>query len=306
MTDEELMRTLVGHVEETTRALVAEHLFTFSHLSTVAGFNLSDGQFVVAKGRPFEPRLVRCDEVHRKVFSSGFPCPEPIGELTRHGSAALSVERMVLGGALLPRDGDLARRHATWLRRFVVAAPSPEEPSDLTPPVAWLDWDPERTTLWPPADDRAENLNELPSSAWIDELGSQAREVLAENPLPSVIGHGDWESFNLAWKGEEFLSCFDFDSVVCLPEAALAGAAALVHPAQGEPVTADAVDTERFLDAYAIERGLGWNARESRVAWAASLWLQAYNAKKESIDVPNGPLQQQLERDAMSRVARLG
>jgi hypothetical protein len=240
---------------------------------------------------------------HARLFANGFPCPEPLGH-TEDLGVAYSIERYLPGGGLLPRDHRLAHDHARWLRRFVEAAPGPEEIVDVSPAVAWLDWDAQRAELWPVPDDRAEDLNDIRRSRWIDELAIRAREVLTSCSLDVVVGHGDWESFNLSWRGRELLACFDFDSVVCLPEPAIAGAAALVHLAQGAPVTADVEQTGRFLRAYAAARGRPWDQDEWRIAWAASLWLQTFNAKKESIDGDEGPLQLALARDGPLRMER--
>jgi hypothetical protein len=304
MVDEDQVGSLRRYIEAHTGSRIEADLFLVSHLSTVLAVRLHDGQRVVGKARPFQPRLVGCSMTHARLFAEGFPCPEPLGHIEEDRGVAYSLERYLPGGRLLPRDDRLAHDHARWLRRFVEAAPGPEEIVDLSPAVAWLDWDAQRAQLWPAPDDRAEDLNDLHRSRWIDELAVRAREVLTSRALDVVVGHGDWESWNLSWRGRELLACFDLDSVVCLPEAAIAGAAALVHPAQGEPVTADIEQTERFLHAYAAARGEPWDQDEWQVAWAASLWLQTFNAKKESIDGDDGPLQRELARDGPQRLDR--
>ncbi|GAA2565503.1 MULTISPECIES: hypothetical protein [Streptomyces] len=60
-------------------------------------------------------------------------------------------------------------------------------------------------------------------------------------------------------------------------------------PAGGpEDRPATVAETERFLAGYARTRGRYWTREESEVAWAAGLWVLAFNAKKASVAQSNG------------------
>ena len=80
-----------------------------------------------------------------------------------------------------------------------------------------------------------------------------------------MVGHGDWESQNVRWRGDRPLAVHDWDSVVAQPEAVVAGLAAAVWPAVGGPSDAATVEqTEQFLAAYEQARGRPWTAAESQ------------------------------------------
>lgn len=117
-----------------------------------------------------------------------------------------------------------------------------------------------------------------------------------------MIGHGDFESRNIRWRGTDPLSVDDWDSVVAQPEAAIVGAAAAVWAARGEPGEASTVlETEDFIRGYLSasgrERSMTWHG----VAWAAGLWIRHYNAKKDAAD-GGGPQLELLAQDYGERL----
>jgi hypothetical protein len=85
-----------------------------------------------------------------------------------------------------------------------------------------------------------------------------------------VVGHGDWESQNIRWRGRRPWVVHDWDSTVAQPEAAIAGQAAAVWPAAGGPGEAASIDqTEQFLSAYEQARSQPWTPAEREARWAA-------------------------------------
>jgi len=70
----------------------------------------------------------------------------------------------------------------------------------------------------------------------------------------------------------------DWDSLAWQPEAAVAGAASGSFASAGPPMLAPVESSEAFLVAYQDIRGRLFTAVELQVAWAASLWMAAYNA----------------------------
>lgn len=293
--------TLIAHAERMVGESVERTVFRAHHLSLVLGLQLRSGQQVVAKARVWEDRLAACSRLH-EWMAERFPCARPIGALEHVDGEAVSIEVLLGGGRMLPRGAHQGASHATWLQRFVAVA-SGLNPVPNAGSVPWLDWSADRNELWPMPDDRADDLNET-TWTWIDDDAARARDVLTDTSLACVVGHGDWESYNLAWIDGELLACFDFDSVVLLPEAAVAGGASVVFPACGESMTATVAESAEFLRAYEAARRRAWDTEERRVAWAASVWLQAFNAKKESID-GDGPLQQQMGAEREDRTAML-
>jgi hypothetical protein len=69
----------------------------------------------------------------------------------------------------------------------------------------------------------------------------------------------------------------DWDSLAWQPEAALAGAASGAFASAGPPTLAPIDSSAAFLAAYQDFRGRLFTAAERQIAWAASLWMDAYN-----------------------------
>ena len=105
---------------------------------------------------------------------------------------------------------------------------------------------------------------------------------MASDVGPLRIGHADWELHNLEWAGTVPVAVHDWDSLAIRTEVGIAGAAAAVHAsASGGPVAASVAETDRFLTAHQEVRP-SWSADQTELAWAAGLWVLAYNAKKEA------------------------
>lgn len=85
----------------------------------------------------------------------------------------------------------------------------------------------------------------------------------------------------------------DWDSLAWQPEAALVGAASGTFASVG-PLTLAPIDSsEAFLTAYQDIRGRAFTAVEQEIAWAASVWVAAHNARWEALHdtlIPGDPL----------------
>ncbi|WP_220040235.1 hypothetical protein [Nonomuraea aridisoli] len=119
-----------------------------------------------------------------------------------------------------------ARLFAGAPARLVSLAPPAGAVSPLDPPPPWLGWGHDRRGVWPWPDDLDADLNARPGPGRLDDLGRRVRERLLATRLEPVVGHGDFESQNVRWIGDEPYAVHDWDSVVALPEPAIAGAAA--------------------------------------------------------------------------------
>jgi aminoglycoside phosphotransferase (APT) family kinase protein len=123
---------------------------------------------------------------------------------------------------------------------------------------------------------------------------------------PARIGHGDWESQNIRWRGGQPLAVHDWDSVIAQPEEAIVGLAAAVWPAAGGPGGAASVaQTDEFISGYQLAAGQTWTARQEQVAWAAGLWVRLFNAKKDAAD-GGGPQLDRLANEILERLSRAG
>jgi len=258
-------------------------LFATGHLSFVTGLRLTDGREVVVKARPGLQRLESCYRIHRHLYRAGYPCGEPLVAPQPLGNLVASAEAFVDGGEAMPETPQRPRLFAEALKRLVVTAADFDAPFDLSPEPPWVGWNHGGSGTWPAADDRDDDLNANPEPAWLDGIGRRLRERLLADVGQRVIGHGDWWQPNIWWRGDQLACVHDWDSLVYLSEAATAGAAA----ASFSVVEWGAVsieESEAFLDAYEVVRGLPWSRDELEVAWAAGLWQLAFNAKKDVYD----------------------
>jgi hypothetical protein len=98
-----------------------------------------------------------------------------------------------------------------------------------------------------------------------------------------MLGHADFEAQNLRWHGREVWTVHDWDSLAWQPEAALVGEASGAFASAGPPTLAPIESSEAFLVAYQNIQGRLSTAMEQEIAWAASLWMAAYNAREEAL-----------------------
>jgi hypothetical protein len=215
-----------------------------------------------------------------------------------------SAEAFVEGEPLarLPADG--AERFARLLHRLIEAAPQVDAVAELSPPPQWVWWDHPFPALWPPADDRTNDLNANAGGGWLRDVGQKLRDRLsASRHLPAVVGHADFESQNIRWTPAQVPVVDDWDSVAAQPECLLAGAAAAVWTADGTPGSASVEQTTAFLKAYDAARGQPMPSDEIELAWAAGLWVRTFNAVKDKDD----GLADSLSKDeARERLLRAG
>ena len=282
----------------------AAELFGTGNLSTVKGLRLADGREVVVKVRPSMPRLAGCAVVHRALWRAGFPCPEPLVDLQPLDGFAASAEALV-PDVDQPPGVELAALSAAGLARLVELAPIPGSVPSLTPSPSWVGWDHIEPGLWPRSDDVDADLNAYPEPQWLDRVAAAVRDRLRASASDPVIGHGDWHPDNLRWQGPELIAVHDWDSVICQPEPAIAGFAAVSFLGIDPPrPLASVEDSAAFLDAYQQACGRRWTPEDCTASWAAGLWQRAVDAKTHSLD---GDAEQILTRhEARARLSRAG
>jgi hypothetical protein len=287
-------------------------LFETRHLSRVVGVELAGGRAVVIKARPASAERIRgCMAVQQALWTAGFPCPQPLAGPAPLGDLLATAEAWLPGGDLLarirPTPPEWTARFAGELARLVRLAPPPAVLPSLAPAPPWVAWNHAYPGVWPPPDDSDADLNAVPDPPWIDEVGRRVRARMAGCGLPLVTGHADWESQNLRWQGADLYAVHDWDSAAAQPEAALAGAAAAVFPADGPPLSdASVAESEAFLHAYAAARGRPWSRDEWEIAWAAGLWVRVFNAKKASLRPDGAPTVALLQSEAPHRLRLAG
>lgn len=271
---------LAGWCEQWLGARPVEILFASGHLSVVAGVRLADNREVVVKIRTDTARVAGCVEVQRHLWASGYPCPRPLAGPQPIGEKTATAEEYVPGGMQLPRGGDAPQRFALLLWQLIDRCAPLHMEGLLRPPPPWVAWDHGERGVWPPADDSDGDFNADAEPGWLDDIAGRARSILLGYHAIAIVGHVDWESQNIRWRDGRPLVVHDWDSAAARPEATIAGAASAVFTVSGEPDAATIAETELFLDSYQQARGRSFAHDEMQGAWAAGLWVRAFNAKK--------------------------
>jgi hypothetical protein len=251
-------------------------LFQSQQVSMVFGLRLAGGSKVVVKARADDGRAVSCVAAQARMAERGFPCARPLTPVAAAGSLAVHAEEFRPGGEVLHGDSpEVAVRCArvfAWLMAelagVTVAPPLPNPP--------WVRWDHAGAGVWP-AIDCPGNRDPGAVPGYLVDTAARARRRLLNAGLPCVLGHADFEAQNLRWHGQQVWAVHDWDSLAWQPEAALVGAASGAFASAGPPTLAPIESSEAFLAAYQDNRGRLFTAAEQEIAWAASLWMDAYN-----------------------------
>jgi len=269
---------------------VAAPLHESQGMSAVHGVRLEDGREVAVKIRHDDTgRSVTCVAVQRVLASGGFPCPRPVSDVVVGDGVAVHAEEWMPGGEMILSDGV---SHAVLSGGLLAALMTKLENVQIaTPPLpnpVWVQWD-FKGALFPPhfAElDRRAAAHPLPE--WLEEVAVRVRERIARSSnLQPVLGHVDWEAQNLRWIGDEPHVVHDWDSLAWLPEAAVVGAASGAFASQETPTLAPVESSRAFLEVYQEARGRRFTKEETEVAWTASLFPAAHNARGEYLfDAP--------------------
>lgn len=280
-------------------------LFATEQMSRVAAVVLDDGRHVVVKARPEEAgRAAACVRVQRALAEGGFPCPRPLTAVSVVDGQAVHAEEWRPGGDLLRGDGpEVAEAFAVLLAELVTRA-EPVAARPLPNPV-WVRWDHDGPGTWPAYDWHDARAGDVALPDDLEDLARRVRARLDRTSLPRVVGHVDWETQNLRWRGGEPHAVHDWDSLAWLPEAAIAGAAAGGFANAEHPTLAPVASSAAFLDAYQRARR-PFTAEELEVAWAASLWPAAHNARTEVLHGGEPIALTALRAQAATRLALAG
>jgi hypothetical protein len=260
----------------------ADVLFQLQQVSMVFGLRLAGCTDVVVKARADDGRAVSCVAAQARLAERGFPCARPLTPVVGVGPLAVHAEEFRPGGDVLHGDSPgIATRCAEVFARLMaeladvtVAPPLPNPP--------WVRWDHADPGVWP-AMDFLDNRDQSVVPAYVAETAERARGRILAAGLPCVLGHADFEAQNMRWHGREVWAVHDWDSLAWQPEAALAGAASGSFASAGPPRLAPVESSAAFLVAYQTIRGRLFTAVEQEIAWAASLWMAAYNAREEAL-----------------------
>ncbi len=278
-------------------------LFQLQQVSMVFGLRLPGGTDVVVKARADDGRAVSCVAAQARLAERGFPCARPLTPVVGVGSLAVHAEEFRPGGEVLHGDWpDIAMRCAVVFARLMaelvdvtVAPPLPNPP--------WVRWDHADSGVWPTID-FLDGRDQGVVPTYVVDTAVRARGRLLAAGLPCVLGHADFEAQNLRWQGREVWAVHDWDSLAWQPEAALVGAASGSFASAGSPTLAPIESSEAFLVAYQDIRGRLFTAVELQIAWAASLWMAAYNDREKALHGDTPVCGDALRAQAAERLRR--
>jgi hypothetical protein len=289
----------IGHLG----AAPADVLFKLQQVSLVIGLRLAGGTDVVVKARADDGRAASCVAAQARLAERGFPCARPLTPVVGVGSLAVHAEEFRPGGEVLHGNSpDMAVRCAevfarlmTELADVTVAPPLPNPP--------WVRWDHTDSGVWP-AIDGLDNRDQSVVPGYVVDAAERTRRRLLAAGLPCVLGYADFEAQNLRWHGRQVWAVHDWDSLAWQPEAALAGAASGSFASDGPPMLAPIESSDAFLVAYQDFRGRLFTTVEQEIAWAASVWMAAYNAREEALDWHTSVGRESLRAQAAERLRR--
>lgn len=264
------------------------------------------GAFAV-KARPARrERIRRCLAIQKAAAAAGIPCAEPVTAAGLLGTGVVvSAETWLPGGEMETGDDDsFPRRSASLLARLASVLES-HSPAGLEPPPPWLHWNPPGGAVWPP-NPLVDSLDQRLVPGELHSIARAASARIGQSRLPAVVGHGDWESQNLRWRGSHPWAIHDWDSLVALPEAAIVGAASGAFASTTVPTLASVEASAKFIECYQAARGRAFSAEERGVAWAASLWPALHNARGEMLFRSRPVAFAALMQQASERLARAG
>ncbi len=278
-------------------------LFQMEQVSMVFGLRLAGGRDVVVKARADHGRAVSCVAAQARLAGRGFPCARPLTPVTGAGSLAVHAEEFRPGGEVLRGDSpEVAVRCAEVFARLMaelatvtVAPPLPNPP--------WVRWDHTDSGVWQ-AIGCLDSRDQSVVPAYVVEAAVRTRRRLLAAGLPCALGHADFEAQNLRWHGRQVWTVHDWDSLAWQPEAALVGAASGSFASAGPPALAPVESSAAFLVAYQDIRGRLFTAVEQEIAWAASVWMAAYNAREEALHRDTPVCRDALRAQAAERLRR--
>ncbi|WP_328609039.1 phosphotransferase [Amycolatopsis sp. NBC_00345] len=278
-------------------------LFRLHRMSTVFGLRLAGGGDVVVKARADDGRAGSCVAAQTWLAERGFPCARPLTPVVAVGSLAVHAEEFRRGGEVLRGDSpDVAVRYAEVFARLMAGLSG----AAIAPPLPnprWMRWDHPDPGVWP-AIGFLDSRDQAAVPAYVVDTAARARERMLATSLPCVLGHADFEAQNLRWHGREVWAVHDWDSLAWQPEAALAGAASGTFASAGPPTLAPVESSEVFLESYQDIRGRRFTAVEQEIAWAASLWPAAHNARWEALHGDAPVCGDALRAQAVERLRR--
>ena len=280
-----------------------ETFFAADSMSSVRGVTLSDGRQVALKRRRASDRVLACAQAQAIAWQAGIDCPALLaGPSLLEDGFWLSAELWRPDGMPEP-PGDAAAGYVSLLRALISAL-GDCDPDKFDPPPPWAHYDHTSTgRVWPEATDSRWDPESPIVPGDLRRLAGAARERLAAEQLPLVVGHTDLNGLNVRWAERPVVH--DWDSLAGRPECVLAGILAVNHvELPGAGAITDVAGTRRALELY--QQARAFTSTEIELAWAAGIWVAAYNAAFEHLHGAGAAVSRQLQADGADRLRLAG
>lgn len=292
----EWCRATLGAIPLTT-------FFGADSMSSVRGVALSDGRRIALKRRRASDRVLACAQAQTIARQAGIDGPALIaGPSMLEDGFWLSAELWRPEG-VPEAPGDAAAGYVSLLRALVSALRGCD-PVSFDPPPPWACYDHASSArVWPEVTDARWDPESPIVPGGLRRLAVAARERLTAEQLPLVVGHTDLNGLNVRWAGRPVVH--DWDSLAGRPECVLAGILAVNHvELPGVGAITDVAGTRRTLELYQEART--FTSTEIECAWAAGIWVAAYNAAFEHLHGTGAAVSRQLASDGAERLRLAG
>jgi hypothetical protein len=215
------------------------------------------------------------------MLRKGFPAPAILLEPMPLGpgiAALMTYDRS--GEPTDVRIPGVREGMARWLARFVSSARDFADLPNL--PRRDIRYS---EKLWPKPHNALFNFEETTKDAkWIEDIASNALEILRKASSEIVVGHHDWSAKNMRMDEDRLAVLYDWDAVFINRETFVLGGAAAHFPTTWElpvPKNPTPAEMSSFVRAYEKERGRSFSRREQAEIVASINYVRAYTVRCE-------------------------
>lgn len=272
-------------VEESLGARVVSGIRYHASVAATVGVEIDSGERIAVKfirrdrSDPWEAALL----VQQTARAAGLPAPQPLVGPFSLGEATVVVETWLDPGTPDDPASPATRSALAAGLHALIRATSPLVGSlDLRSPLRTAPG----SEYGEPHDLRFDFDASAAGAEWIDELNTEARRVLANEPA-DAIGHVDWRGGNVVVGDGRLAAIYDWDSAAVGSEAMFVAMSSTVWSLAWEwgrsahPVPASMA---AFVADYETARGRAFDDHDRPVIRAAQISQLAYSARCEHSD----------------------
>ncbi|MDP9410902.1 MAG: phosphotransferase [Actinomycetota bacterium] len=299
--------SLKGFCSSMLGSPVEDVLFCEVSIGAAFGLRLSDARRVVLKAHPPDQAPDFLASVHRvqlHLSDRGFPCPRPVLGPTFFGAGLATVDELVDAGEFADaHEPEIRSEMARALARLIELAS--EVPQEALAPLEGPWWP--KDGLWPPPHNALFDFEATAAGAgWIDEIAMEAKWIVQNTPIGTVVCHGDWSANQMRFEGGKMSVAYDWDSLRVDKETTFVGHAATHFPYTDHLdvlASPSPEEVKLFVEEYEAARGASFSGPERAALFAAATYSLAYTARCEHAVDPKGNRFPGSRREALASTA---